>query len=162
VERDRRFQRHDRDYLPAVSWLGSEEVRGFGITLLIGLVSSLFTALFVTKTIFAILVDKFGIQHLGSLPLTFPRWDRFLRPNVDWMGKIWIFVVFSVVFTVLGCVAFVWKFRQGELLDIEFASGTSVQFDLKEPTHIQDVRKIIGAADPKTMPSAIGGVGRVG
>jgi SecD/SecF fusion protein len=134
-------------------WLGSEEVRGFGITLLIGLVSSLFTSLFVTKTIFAILVDKFGIQHLGSLPLTFPRWDRLLRPNVDWMGKIWVFVVFSVVFTVIGCVAFVWKYHQGELLDIEFASGTSVQFDLKNPTHIQEVRKIIDAADPKTMPS---------
>ena len=52
--------------------LGSEEVKGFGITLLIGLVSSLFTALFVTKTIFAIMIDKFGVKSLSSLPLTFP------------------------------------------------------------------------------------------
>ena len=39
--------------------MGSEEVKGFGITLLIGLISSLFTALFVTKTIFGILIDQF-------------------------------------------------------------------------------------------------------
>src|SRR5205823_11827224 len=59
-------------------WLGSEEVKGFGITLLIGLVSSLFTALFVTRTIFGILIDKFGVDHLGSLPLSFPKWDKLL------------------------------------------------------------------------------------
>ena len=53
--------------------MGSEEVKGFGITLLIGLISSLFTALFVTKTIFGILIDHFGVTDLRSLPETFPR-----------------------------------------------------------------------------------------
>ena len=48
-------------------WFGSEEVKGFGLTLMIGIVASMFTALFVTKTIFGILLDKFGIQKLGSL-----------------------------------------------------------------------------------------------
>ena len=134
-------------------WLGSEEVRGFGITLLIGLASSLFTSLFVTKTIFAILVDKFGIQHLGSLPLSFPKWDRMLRPNIDWMGKVWIFIVFSVAFTVIGCIAFVWKYRAGELLDIEFASGTSVQFELKEPMPIKDVRQLVDQTNQKIVPT---------
>ena len=41
-------------------WFGTEEVKGFGITLIIGIVASLFTALFVTRTIFGILIDKFG------------------------------------------------------------------------------------------------------
>src|SRR5207253_5715366 len=110
--------------------LGSEEVKGFGLTLLIGLLSSLFTALFVTKTIFGILIDKFGLDHLGSLPLSFPKWDKMLRPNINWMGMVWWFVGFSAVFMILGMVAFVVKIRAGEMADIEFASGTSVQFEL--------------------------------
>ena len=42
-------------------WFGTEEVKGFGITLVIGILASLFTALFVTRTIFGVLMDKFGI-----------------------------------------------------------------------------------------------------
>src|SRR5262249_16569441 len=37
--------------------LGSEEVKGFGLTLLIGIGCSLFTALFVTRTVFTIMVE---------------------------------------------------------------------------------------------------------
>lgn len=134
-------------------WLGSEEVRGFGVTLLIGLISSLFTSLFVTKTIFAILVDKGGIQNLGSLPLTFPKWDQMLRPSVDWVSKAWIFVTISAVFLVIGCAAFFWKLRAGQLLDIEFASGTSVQFALNQPMPISQVRELIASADGKAIPA---------
>src|SRR5260221_9741909 len=106
---------------------GSEEVRGFGLTVLIGIISSMFTALFVTKTIFAILIDKYGIKELGSLPTKYPKWDKMLKPNIDWMRLIWPFIAFSVVFIVIGLSAFVIKKR--ELFDIEFASGTSVQFE---------------------------------
>ena len=55
---------------------GTEEVKGFGITLIIGIVASLFTSLFVTKTIFGLLIDKFGVKTLSSLPLTYPRWKQ--------------------------------------------------------------------------------------
>ncbi|MEM6314512.1 MAG: protein translocase subunit SecD, partial [Planctomycetota bacterium] len=41
---------------------GSEEVKGFGLTLMIGTVVSLFTALYVTKTVFAIMVNNFGVE----------------------------------------------------------------------------------------------------
>ena len=51
---------------------GTEEVKGFGITLIIGIVCSLFTALFVTRTVFGILIDHFGVRQLGSLPLSSP------------------------------------------------------------------------------------------
>jgi SecD/SecF fusion protein len=139
---------------------GSEEVKGFGLTLLLGIVASLFTALFVTKTIFGILIDNFHVTKLGSLPQTFPKWDRMLRPNVDWMSKAWMFYAFSGVFIVIGLIAFGAKWRQGQLLDIEFASGTSVQFDLKQPMKIEEVRAIIDEAsrqnpDKLASPSVV-------
>ncbi|HEX8342546.1 MAG TPA: protein translocase subunit SecD [Tepidisphaeraceae bacterium] len=112
-------------------WFGSEEVRGFGLTLLIGIITSLFTALYVTKTIFAILIDKFGLDDLGSLPRTYPRWNKALTPNVDWIGKAWIFATFSAIFCGIGLTLFVVKLRSGEALDIEFSGGTTVQVSLR-------------------------------
>jgi SecD/SecF fusion protein len=133
--------------------LGSEEVKGFGITLLIGLVSSLFTALFVTKTVFAVMIDKFGVRNLSSLPLTFPKWDKLLRPSINWMAYIWPFVGLSAVLLVMGAISFGFYWHKGELLDIDFAGGTSVQFELKDQSAMarEDVAKII--ADKTNLPS---------
>lgn len=127
-------------------WLGSEEVKGFGLTLLLGIVSSLFTSLFVTRTIFAVLVDKFGVKKLGSIPMSFPRWDKLLRPNVDWMKLAPGFYAFSTIFIVLGLILFGIKWHKGQILDVEFAKGTAAQFELREPMKIEDVRSIIEAA----------------
>jgi SecD/SecF fusion protein len=137
--------------------LGSEEVKGFGITLLIGLVSSLFTALFVTKTVFALLIDKFGVKNLSSLPLTFPAWDRLLRPSINWMAYIWPFVGLSAVLLIVGTISFGYYFHKGELLDIDFAGGTSVQFELKNDFAMgrEDVAKIIEEKTSLPSPSVV-------
>ncbi|HYO07944.1 MAG TPA: protein translocase subunit SecD [Tepidisphaeraceae bacterium] len=138
----------------ALYMFGSEEVKGFGLTLLLGICASLFTSLYVTKTIFGVLIDKFGVTQLGSLPLTYPNWDRMLRPNIDWMGKAWAFYAFSIGFILIGLVAFGWKLAQGKMMDIEFASGTSVQFELVEPMRIEEVRKVMENAE-RASPDAL-------
>ncbi len=122
---------------------GSEEVKGFGLTLLIGILTSLFTSLFVTKTIVDVMIDQFGLKKLGSLPLSYPKWDKMLRPNIDWMGKAWIFYVISIVIIVSGLSAFFIRGRS--MFDIEFASGTSVEFELKKEAamSVHDVRAVL-------------------
>ena len=66
---------------------GSEDVKGFGLTLLIGILTSLFSALYVTRTIFAVMLNRFGLKHLGSLPLTFRKWNDLLHPKIDWQRR---------------------------------------------------------------------------
>ena len=137
-------------------WAGSEEVKGFGLTLLLGMASSMFTALFVTKTIFGLLIEKGLVNKLGSLPLTFPKWDRLLKPNIDWMSKKALYLSFSFLFIAGGMSCFIAKWHANEMLDIEFASGTSVQFELREPMKIEEVRadiEAIGKQYPKQLPS---------
>lgn len=114
-------------------WFGTEEVKGFGITLIIGVLASLFTALFVTRTIFGLLIDYARVRELSSLPLTFPKWDKLLKPEIDWMSFAWVFYAFSAVALTIGLILFSIKVRQGQMFDIEFAGGTSVQFDLQHP-----------------------------
>lgn len=137
-------------------YFGSEEVRGFGLTLVIGLTTSMFTALYVTKTIFAFLLKYTKLQNLSSLPVTFPRWDRLITPRIDWLAKTRYFVTFSLLFIIGGCAALGWQFKQGNMFDIEFASGTSVTFDLNQPMDQSAVRKIINQASsehPNVLPS---------
>ena len=135
---------------------GSEEVKGFGLTLLIGIVASLFTALYVTKTIFGIMIDKFGMKSLNSFPLTFPKWDKLLKPNWDWMGKAWIFYTFSIIMISIGMVLFVIKLEQRRMMDIEFSAGTSVQVALLDPMPQDQIRSLIDDAsrnDPTALPA---------
>lgn len=125
---------------------GSEEVRGFGLTLLIGIVTSLFTALFVTRTIFGIMVDRFGWKDLGSLPRTFPRWNEMLTPKVDWVGKAWLLGGLSCLFIAVGTALFVVKLFSGDALDIEFSGGTSVRVELTQAMTREQVQDIADAA----------------
>src|SRR4051812_26643042 len=131
---------------------GSEEVKGFGLTLLIGIGCSLFTALFVTRVIFDIMIEKYGIQKLGSLPLTFPKWQKMLHPNIDWMGKAWIFFVFSAIILTVGIIAFWTEGRK--MYDIEFVSGTSVQFELKEEAAQPEILELVSKPEyEKVLPA---------
>lgn len=111
-------------------WFGSEEIKGFGLTLAIGILCSMFTALFVTRTIFDLFIERLGKRRLSSLPMTFPRWGRILEPKIDWMGKAWFMLPITALITIVGLIAF---FAKGqEMYDIEFVSGTQVQVQLKK------------------------------
>jgi SecD/SecF fusion protein len=146
-------------------WFGTEEVKGFGITLVIGILASLFTALFVTRTIFGVLVDHAGVRELNSLPLTFPKWDKLLKPNIDWMGFAWVFYAFSAVALTIGLILFGIKVHERQMFDIEFAGGTSVQFDLKTPMGKEDLAHrlqqsgsdVLKAANPVALGTAQNG-----
>jgi len=87
------------------------------------------------------MIEKYGVQKLGSLPLTFPRWQKMLHPNIDWMGKAWIFFVLSAIILTAGIVAFVTEGRK--MYDIEFVSGTSVQFELKQEAAQPDILALL-------------------
>jgi SecD/SecF fusion protein len=135
---------------------GSEEIKGFGLTLIIGIVASLFTALYVTKTIFGLLIEYRGMKDLNSIPKKFDWWDKFLRPKIDWMGLAKYFYTFSIIALISGLTLFVIKVKQGRMMDIEFATGTSLQLQLKDPMNQDDVRKLIQAEsdkNPQALPS---------
>ena len=86
------------------------------------------------------MLEKYGMRKLGSLPLTFPKWDQMMNPKVDWMAWRDLYVVsWSVI--ALGIGGFVKKGR--EMLDIEFASGTSVQVELNRQMDRNEVFDLV-------------------
>ena len=108
-------------------WVASEEIKGFAITLILGLSSSLFTSLFVTRVIFDWLLKKKIIKdHLVFLHLV-------RKPNIDWMKALPVFLTISAFLTIGGVTLFFARDdSKNSKYDIEFTGGTSVQINLVE------------------------------
>lgn len=115
-------------------WRASEEVKGFAIVLMLGIASSMFTALFVTRVIFDFLLSKRIIKdHLLMLRLIH-------NPNVNWMRSRPIFFGISIVLIAAGLAVFATRDdTENNKYDIEFTGGTSVQIMLKNPLSRQEV-----------------------
>lgn len=111
---------------------GTQEIRGFGITLGIGVIGTLFCAIVVTRLIYVILMDKMnaGLWAVNQLPMAVPAVQRALTWRVDWMRLFPTFAVISVVLTGVGLY---FVFAAGDrLLDSEFRGGTAITLTLKD------------------------------
>ena len=114
-----------------LGWITTTEIRGFAITLGLGVAFSMFTALVVTRWVFQAMLDTRLIT--GSIKML-----RIIgTPKVDWIAKRHLFWGLSVVMIVLGIASLVW---QGDnLLGIQFTSGTQVTIRFK-PDAMLDVK----------------------
>ena len=104
--------------------VGTQEIKGFAITLGIGVVCTMISALFMSNLILRALVDKVRIRRMSMLPMVLRPIEKILYPRVNWIGLRWVFIVVStgVVSLGIGMIAF-----QGEkMLDTEFRGGTQV------------------------------------
>jgi SecD/SecF fusion protein len=107
--------------------VASEEIKGFAIVLMLGIASSMFTALFVSRVVFDLLVSKRIIkEHIVMLRLIH-------EPKVNWMGMRKVFFAISAVMIASGLAVFFTRDNtENNKYDIEFTGGTSVQINLKE------------------------------
>lgn len=122
------------------------EVKGFAVTLMTGIVATMFTALFCTRVVMEIYLLVVKPKSLNMLPTLVPSVRRLLSPNINWVGKRHVFFVVSAVLMVSG--GFVVMSRGVDLLDIEFRSGTQVSFNLADDQtlSLDDVRRRLTAA----------------
>ncbi len=107
-----------------LGWVGTEEVRGFAITLGLGVMFSLFTALIVTRWVFQLLAE------MGLLKARLHMLAFIGTPNVNWMGKRRLFWLISIVVAAGGIVSVVGQGR--DLLGLEFSAGSQAVFSFKE------------------------------
>jgi SecD/SecF fusion protein len=121
---------------------GTGPIRGFAVTLTIGLIASLFTTIVVTRTIFEILLG-WGILK-DSLPML-----RLMKETkLDFIGKRKFFYALSLIIIAIGLIFY---FKKGkEAYGIDFAGGQLQEYSFKAPAQMDKVRQIlkeIGLAD---------------
>ncbi len=139
-------------------WRGTGPIKGFAITLAIGIVLSMFTALFVTR---------FIIKAFYNLGLTDAKLygKTALKKKINFIGKKNIFFVCSILAILVGWVAMaVNGFNGNNVLNysLDFVGGTSTSVTFNEAYTldeinseiIPEIREIIGATesvDPQTV-----------
>jgi SecD/SecF fusion protein len=110
----------------AVLWaVGTEEVKGFAITLIIGLIWNLFTAVFCTRVALEFLQGR-GIRELSMLKLLQRTSINFTKPRYYCMlGSLLLIVIGVGAFYVRGGLS-----TQGDIYNIDFTGGTLVTIQL--------------------------------
>lgn len=121
-------------------WLGSSSLQGFAVTLSIGIVASMFSAILVTRVLFRWAVDVNLLKGLSFLNL--------IRPTkFDFMGKGRACAIFSAILLLVSFAAI--GVRQEKAMGVDFTGGTLVQFQLGKVVQIP-VEEVQGILDKMT------------
>ena len=153
-------------------YTGTPEIRGFAVTMGIGVVATLFAALVVSRFVFDLLLTG-GWGRAGGLlswlptsmlPTAFPALQRWLTPNVDWLRLRYVFFGVSALYMALGIGMVLYQGQK--MLDNEFRGGTQITLQFKDgpdgepvtmtrPEVVDRVQAIAGGA-PENMPALRG------
>lgn len=117
---------------------GSGAIKGFAVTLSIGILTSMFTALFLTRLIF-------DVMH-RYLPATKMHMLHFLdHPKADFLGKRKIAAVISIIMIILSIGTAVTRGPKN-ILGVDFTGGTVVILDYKDRVPQAEVAKVLSNA----------------
>jgi SecD/SecF fusion protein len=136
-----------------LGYVGTVEVKGFAITMGIGIVATLFCCLVVSRLVLESAIHFFNWKKTSMLPMVIPGLQSALTWTVDWIRLRWFFVTVSTVLVAVGLMTVF--FRGERMLDTEFRGGTQVtmQFMRDEAT---------GSPKTLTRPQAEEIVHRIG
>jgi SecD/SecF fusion protein len=134
-------------------YVGTEQVKGFAITLIIGLAISMFTSVFFAHNLFEI-AERWGFAQLGMSDWVNSAKQSFFGPgDINFLGYRNIAYAVSAALIGIGLIA---TFLRGrEFLDIDFNGGTSVVFSLDksmEPDRVREIAQKAFDADEKGLP----------
>lgn len=119
-------------------FVGLGPVKGFAVTLMIGIGTTLFTAVLLTK----IIVDK-RMEKGKTLNYFTPFTKNFLHGvNFDFIGKRKITYTISTIFIIIGFISF---FTKGFELGIDFKGGREYKVRFEKPVNTNDVREALDA-----------------
>ncbi|MFV2067890.1 MAG: protein translocase subunit SecD [Pirellulales bacterium] len=130
-------------------WIGTDQIRGFAVTLILGIVMSMFTAIFCSRIVFDIAEKKRWITELKMRQL-------FGSTSFDFVGKRYVAFACSFVIIIIGMIAVVGRGR--DLLDIDFTGGTSVTLLLNrdQAMDIAEVRQVVTSTEGLEDAAVVG------
>ena len=115
--------------------LGQGPVKGFAVTLIIGIICSFFSAVFITRVIVEALVKKGDESKLSfSLPFTA---NLFNNINKNFIGKRKMAYIFSGAFITVGIVAII---VNGLVFGVDFTGGRSYVVSFNDPVVPSEMR----------------------
>lgn len=138
------FDSHMTSLITAVIlfWLGGGTIKGFAISLTIGVIASLFGSLLVTRTVFAYFPN---LKKLSFL-------DLIKNKKIDFMGKAKPAAIISVILCVV-CLAPL--FIKGDaLLGVDLRGGDKIVIQNHPQITVEIVERAAQAVDKSTVAQA--------
>ena len=120
-------------------YVGTGAIKGFAVTLSIGILSSLFTALFVTRLIFDYLFRYFHLQKLTMMQFFKNAHFNFRAMR----GKVFAISGFLIVASLVLVGV---RIHNRSMLGIDFTGGTVVSFNYAEQIPQGEIEKALQAA----------------
>ncbi len=123
-------------------YVGTGAIKGFAITLCIGILSSLFTALFVTRLVYDYFFRFFNIENIRMLQM-------LKKTSIDFV-KNWKYALAFSGALILLCVVML-GVKGKSVLGIDFTGGTAITFSYAKKGNtsaMADVLKKAGFKEP--------------
>lgn len=119
----------------ALFLFGTGPIKGFAVTLSLGIIFNLFAVLFCTRLVYEMLYTTRSLKEL--------RFMQFVKnPNFDFMELRKIAFGFSAVLVLIGLVAFVQILRGQANLGVDFSGGSLLQYKAAQNFELDEVRSI--------------------
>ncbi len=117
-------------------YIGTGPVRGFALTLAIGIIASMFTAVTVTRVIFDLILSKGGLKDLKMLQIL------KMTPKLNYLKVRRICYALSLVVIGVG----IWSMvqRGSSLFGVDFAGGSFQEFRFERSVAVESVRESLG------------------
>lgn len=116
-----------------LGYFGKGPIHGFAITLGIGILSSLFSAIFITRLVFERVLNK---NRNPKFYTNFTK-DFLKNSNIDFIGKRKIFYVISSVIVLAGVASL---FTRGLNQSVDFTGGRTYVVRFDKPVNTVDVQ----------------------
>lgn len=115
---------------------GSGPVQGFAVTLCIGIVTSLFTSIFITRLV----LDNM-LNHKRKINFSYPFSENFMRNvHIDFLGKRKLFYTIALVAIAICIGSF---FIKGMSFGIDFSGGRTYVVRFDQPVNAVEVRSAL-------------------
>lgn len=124
----------------ALFLFGTGPIKGFAITLSLGVTLNLFTTLFATRLIYDVLYRKKLLK-----PIVFRQFFR--KPMFDYIKLRNISFTISTVLVIIGMIAFVQIWRGEANMGVDFAGGSLLQYKAEQPFELKDVRQVFNKTE---------------
>ena len=112
---------------------GTGEIESFATTLIVGIFTSVFSAIIISKLIIYSALEK-GKTVSFSTGMTHNMFKNF---NFDWIGKRKYFYIFSIAITIAGAVSL---FSRGLKQSVEFTGGYTFSVKFEKKADIEYIR----------------------
>lgn len=119
---------------------GTGPIKGFAVTLSIGVTLNLFTGLFATRAFFDYLNSRVRLTKLTFL-------EMIGKTNINFMGVRKYTYIVSGILVGIGIIAGIQIARGKANIGIDFGGGTSVQIKFQNAIGISDIRKVLEKAE---------------